>query len=213
MAQDGDTITYTYQGNGTSVSEDVSNVNEVVVEYCDGAGGESVATSGGAGGRVENATIDVSNQSTIYIWVASRISRYYGGVSQTYGTSGGGSSEISLSDTDAEDSSDEPFLVAAGGGAGGEGEYDTQGSAGARGGSGVNDGFGVAPPAGGNANGGDGDGAIDDQNRGLVSGGTTIKGGGSSSNTADVADGEIKLSFKSTLSPPDPPSNLTAEVQ
>ncbi len=227
MAQVGDTITYTFS-DGTSVTEDVSNVDEVVVEYCDAPGGETFNTSGGSGGRVENATIDVSGQNSLYIWV--------GGVADQSSTSYGrypgdsvgvnGTSEISFSNTSQADSDDEPFLVGAGaGGDGGEGSNGDGGSGGERGGNpGQGDGLGISgtgglgtpPPAGGDgadANtsqvGGDGDGAIDDQNRGLVSGGTTIKGGGS---PAD-ADGEVKLSFQSFLSPPDPPSNLTAEVQ
>jgi len=222
MAQPGDTITYTFS-DGTSVAEDVSNVDEVVVEYCDAPGGQTLNTSGGSGGRVENATIDVSGQNSLYIWVGGVANggRYPAGTTAVNGTS-----EISFSNTNEEDSLDEPFLVGAGGGGdGGEGSLGDGGDGGARGGNpGGGDVFGIAgsgsistpPPAGGDgadANtsqvGGDGDGAIDDQSRGLVSGGTTIKGGGSSAD----GDGEIKLSFQSFLSPPDPPSNLTAEVQ
>ncbi len=230
MAQIGDTITYTYS-DGKSVAEDVSNVGEVFVEYCDGTGGATSAqTIGGAGGRVENATIDVSNESTIYIWVGTYIfpsddSAKTGRYAETNAVHG--STEIALVDTAEEDSDNEPFLVGSGaGGGGGDGGAfgGDGGSAGARGGNG-GEGAGAGvdgisdtstpPPAGGDGGdaisgiGGDGDGAIDDQNRGLVSGGTTIKGGGSPADTA----GEVKLSFQAGLSPPDPPSNLTAEVQ
>lgn len=207
MAQDGDTITYTYT-DGTSVAEDVSGVDEVIVDYLDGAGGGNGLhisgndlTTGGSGGRVENARIDVSDTSTIYIWVASAggfqvngSGRYESNLQPPPGAGGGGgSTEISLSDTTKSDSDDEPFLVGAGGGGGGGGSASA--SAGV-GGSRV----GELPPAGGDGGGGgedglDGDGAIDDQNRGLVSGGTTVKGGGSPAET----DGEIQLSFEASV--------------
>jgi len=220
MAQEGDTITYSYS-DGTSVAEDVSSVDEITVDYMDGAGGSSGGSTGGNGGRVENATIDVSNEDTIYIWVANSTDsgRYS---SNDAGGAAGASTEISFSNTSQSDSSDEPFLVGAGGG-GGDYEGVLGGNGGSRGGNAgagffgnAGDGGGVAPPLGGDggkANDSisptDGDGAIDDQNRGVVSGGTTIKGGGSPADT----EGEIQLSFQSVLSPPDPPSNLTAEVQ
>jgi len=226
MAQVGDTITYTYS-NGNSVSEDVSDVDEVVVEYCDGGGGGegvgfSAGAQGGSGGRVENVTIDVSNVSTIYIWVgkaggspSAGLGRYDGGAGSgpNYPSGGGGaSSEISLSNTNQSNSSAEPFFVGAGGGGGGGADTGT-GGGGGRGGTGFGGGKGVAPPAGGDGSadettpGGDGDGAIASKSK--VTGGTTTKGGGS----APGNDGEVKLSFNSVLSPPDPPSNLTAEVQ
>jgi hypothetical protein len=210
MAQDGDTITYTFS-DGTVVSEDISGVGEAVVDYCDGPGGKTNNTSGGSGGRVENATIDVSGHDTLYIWVGGCINqnttgygRYPDNVLDLNGTS-----EISFSNTSGEDSDDEPFLVGAGGGgSGGGGSNGAGGNAGARGGDGgAGDGLGsgglgspsIPPPAGGDgadANtsqvGGDGDGAIDDQNRGLVSGGTTILGGGAGPDT----DGEIQITYK-----------------
>lgn len=199
MAQEGDTITYTYS-DGKSVAEDVSNVDEVVVDYCDAPGGNSGQTSGGAGGRVENATIDTSNKDTLYIWVGGIPDGRYDGETPLDGGYAGGTSEISFSNTDSTDSNDEPFVVAAGGGAGGTGESAFTGDAerggdGARGGDGLSS--GVTPPDGGDGvadlstPGGDGAGAIDDQNRGLVSGGTTTTGGGSPSDTA----GEIQISY------------------
>ena len=221
MAEEGDTITYTYS-DGTVVSEDVSNVGEVAVDYCDGAGGSSADSSGGAGGRVENATIDVSNESTLYIWVAASNDggdgngRYRGG-QISGGAFNAATTEISLFNTDASDSSDEPFLVGAGGGGSGydsEAFLDDNAGGGARGGTGLDDAEGVAPPAGGDAApdestvGEDGDGAIDDQDRGLVSGGTTTKGGGSPADT----DAEIQLTFQAGQDPPEPPENLTAEL-
>ncbi len=232
MAQEGDTITYVYS-DGKSVSEDVSNVDEAVVDYCDGPGGQTNAASGGAGGRVENATIDVSNESTLYIWVgtgrgttsdSNEPGRYPTGLFYP------GTSEVSLFDTNSNDSEDEPFLVGSGGGGGGgEGSFGNGGDGAARGGDGGSgDVLGVSgtssdstpPPAGGDGGdagdsptaGTDGDGAIDDQNRGLVSGGSTIKGGGTPP-SSDGSDGEIQITYQSALSPPDAPSNLTAEVQ
>jgi len=218
MAQVGDTITYTYS-DGSSVAEDVSNVDEVVVEYCDGAGGETSdnSTAGGSGGRTEGVVADVSSQSTIYIWVASsqQEGRYDGEAgSVDFDTflrsgDGGGSTEISVLNTDQSDSADEPFIVASGGGGGGS--VDVQGGSGARE-SGLAE--GIAPPLGGStvgsSPGGDGEATVGDGTGvPIVDSGTTIKGGGSSAD----ADGEVKLSFQSGLEPPDPPSNLTAEQQ
>jgi hypothetical protein len=204
MAQDGDTITYTFDddtdSNGDLIpeQESVSGVDIATVDFCDGAGGGN----GGSGGRVENAEIDVANQSTLYIWVAQAgqgfavsASGRYGGVNQSStGEGGGGSTEISFSNTDETDSADEPFLVASGGGAGGRNAFD-----GARGG----DSEGIAPPQGGRVSGNrDGKGAIDDQNRGFVTGGTTITGGGS---PAD-ADAEVQITYTALL---DSPTNLS----
>lgn len=213
MAEGGDTITYTYT-DGTSVAEDVSGLAKATVEYLDAPGGQENPTAGsasaGSGGRVENAIIDVSNHSTLYIWVGNAPNgRYSGGTSSAYG---GGSTEISFSNTGEGDSNDEPFLVGAGGGGGAESidpffprPGDGAGGGG-RGGSGISNASGNSPPLGGdgdfdengaNVSGTDGDGAIDDQNRGLVTGGTTTKGGGSAAETA----GEIQITFKEALKP------------
>jgi len=222
MAQVGDTITYTFS-DGTSVAEDVSSVDEVVVEYCDGAGGNPSANgsaAGGSGGRVEGTVVDVSGVNTIYIWVSGGFfaeGRYNGGTGQIDfsgedGGNGGGSTEISLVDTNSSQSDTEPLIVGAGGGGGG-GVNFVLGGDGARGG--FENSLGAPPPQGGSGNGegagGDGDGAVDGHGTTatITNTGTTIQGGGSPSD----ADGEIKLSFNSFLSPPDPPSNLTAEVQ
>jgi hypothetical protein len=219
MAQDGDTITYTFS-NGTAVSEDVSSIDQAFVEFCDGAGGATDAQTGGAGGRVEKAPIDVKSHNTLYIFVAggSAKGRYSGG-DQNATTRGGGSTEISLSPDDESDDTDLPFLVAAGGGggsfftdslntnAGGDGGA-REGEAGTSSGVDGAGGAGVAPPLGGRGGSEsglkpeDGDGSLDDQSRGLVSGGTIIKGGGSGPDT----DGEIQISYKSEF--PARPTNL-----
>lgn len=228
MAQSGDTITYT--STGSVIQEEISNVDVATVNYLDGAGGTQGGADGpegGDGGRVENAVIDLRGETTLYLWVASQpYGRYEGGQS---GPGGGGSTEVSFSNTDAGNSSNEPFLVGAGGGS--CGAFGTTGNVesygGARGGSTKTDtsfvgSEGDPPPSGGdgpkyeNQPGKDGDGAIDDQDRGLVFGGTTIKGGGSAGgqdNTIPAENGEIQISYGSGNLPPDPPSNLSAEVQ
>jgi hypothetical protein len=219
MAQAGDTITFTYNGqlqpDNIRQKEDISTVNSMTVDFCDGNGPQS--SSGGAGGRVEDATVDVSGQNTLYIWVAGDgVGRYTGGANGV-GDRAGGSTELSFIKTDEDDSPDEPFLVAAGGGGTSFASGFISGSGGgARGGVGKgsdgDDGNGTAPPAGGDGatSGGtaeDGEGGIDDQNRGLVSGGTTIKGGGSGPGTA----GEVKITFGS--SKPSAPSGLSVTIQ
>lgn len=207
MAQVGDTITYTFS-DGSSVAEDVSNVGEAEILYCE-AGGDGKGNN--AGGRAENVIVDVSNESTLYIWVGeqggsgdlTRRGRYFG-ADAVASIGGGGSSEVSLLNTDSSDSATEPFIVAAGGGAGGQ-YFDFKGD-GARGGTAE----GQAPPKGGRVS-GDKSGEAAVAGHGTTAtikeSGTTITGGGVTN-----GDGEIKISYKSGLEPPDPPSNLTAEV-
>jgi hypothetical protein len=224
MAQDGDTITYTYNGTesfagpATEYAEDISSVGEIVVEYIDASGGRG-AGAGAAGGRVKNLVADVSSYNTLYIWVSGEnanldTSGRYNGDTSTGGLAGGASSEISVLNTDQTDSDTEPFIAAAGGGGGAQSSGEL-GNHGAR-----HDGIGntgISPPQGG-------DGQPDTDSSaeagyGAVSGhgsavsikdsGSTVQGGGSPAG----ADGEIKLSFQSPLSPPDPPSNLTTTVQ
>lgn len=206
MASDGDTITYTFD-NGNRVSEDISDIDSAVVEYCDAGGGASADASGGNGGRVENAEIDVSQQDVLYIWVGGVVTgRYLGQYGAQGSGAGSGSSEIAFDSSEPQTASDDfAFLVGSGGGAGGayyDSFYDDtfSGGDGARTSSGPPDGgLGVSDTS---TAGGDGQGAIDDNNRGLVSGGTTIEGGGSS---ADV-DGEIQISYVSTG--PSAPTNV-----
>jgi hypothetical protein len=226
MAQDGDTITYTFSG-GSSVAEDVSNVDKATVKFCDGGGGESSASgTGGAGGRVENSTIDVSNQNTLYIWVGGPSGgRYYYNTAPT-SVRGSGSTEISFSSAGGGGGGnppdpDEPFLVGAGGG--GSSAFEPQSGFISEGNDGLRSGDEdagngdpqVPPPQGGAAgtpfspDGEDGEGAIDDQNRGLVSGGTTITGGGSGADT----DGEVQISFSAGPQPPSAPTNLSVTLQ
>jgi len=211
MAQDGDTITYTFS-DGTSVTEDISAIDEITIEYIDGAGGGGFGNVG-SGGRVENVVAEVSDHNNLYIWVAGidgglSVGRYSGDGSGQAGV-GGGSSEVSLLNTTNADSQTEPFIAGAGGGSGDVGDFGTAFD-GARGGNAD----GTAPPQGGDVSASDTDaeGAVDGHagtQATITDTGTTIKGGGSGPTTA----GEVKLSFQSSLSPPDPPSNLSAEVQ
>lgn len=216
MAQDGDTITYTYSV-GDSITEDVSTISEMVIDSLKGAGGyeSDNGNKGGAGGAVEGVVVDLSGVDEIYIWVAgSNLGRYdgaesFGGFNESIGGDGTGSSEVSLINTNDGDSDTEPFIAAAGGGGGGGGG-DAGGGDGARGGSAQ----GEAPPQGGtggglNQTGGDGDGAVGGHGTTatITDTGTTTTGGGFSNGIS----GEIQISYKSF--PPDAPTNLSATLQ
>ena len=220
MAQPGDTITYTFSGERED--EDISDVDQIEIEYIDGAGGEDGEDiSGGFGGRVEDVVADVSDFNDLYIWVAEVdiFGRYNGGGA---GNTGSGSSEVSLLDTDFDDSDIEPFIAGSGGGAGGYDEggpfdQDRRGSGGARGGTGSDDALGEPPPAGGDGPTslddprGDGDSAVDGHagtQATIIDSGTTIEGGGSGPDE----DGEIRIAYKEGQEPPERPENLTAEL-
>jgi len=205
--------TFVYEARPQSelpISVDISDIDEVTVEYLDGAGGLSTpTTSGGAGGRVESADIVVTAEEILYIWTSQSGSfnegRYSPEISGTVASKGSGSSEIAFVNTDASNSADEPFLVGAGGG-GGAGDGTRAGGDGARG----NGAEGIPPPAGGTGGsagnpGTDGDGAI--ASRPAVSGGITIQGGGSGPDT----DAEAKLAFRDFT--PDAPTNLSATLK
>lgn len=202
MAQQGDTITYTFAGSREQ--EDVSNIDEVKIEYIDGAGGKSYnGFDGGFGGRVENVVADVSDFDTLYIWVSSVRWGRYDGAGEGGAGNGAGTSELSVVATDADDSDTEPFIAAVGGGGGGS-DGGISGGAGARG----VDEFtpeGIEPPKGGEggmaSDGGSGEGAISGHKSDvpIIDSGSTIVGGG---NGSDV-DGEIQITYKSvTLSAP-----------
>ncbi len=223
MAQVGDTITYT-PSDGSAVTEDVSSVDKAVIDYCYGGGGENGdRTEGAAGGSVTNVTVDVSAVNILYIWVAADINSTTvdggkgrfdgadGSVPYLGSGDGAGSTEIAFP-SQVTGNSDAPAVCGAGGGAGGGGAFSSTGGGGARGGTSIDygTGNGTAPPQGGDGKISPtaGDGYI---NSALseVSGGSTTLGGGSSGGT----NGEVQISYKASLSPPDPPSNLTAEVQ
>jgi hypothetical protein len=159
---------------------------------------------------VENAEINLSGYDTLYLWVGEwqTNGRYETSNDLGVDNRAGGSTEVSFDSRDGSDGeSDLPFLV----GAGGAAYDDTVNYGAARGGSTrYGSGNGTPPPQGGGSGDIDGFGAIDDQNRGLVSGGTTIEGGGASTNQEN---GEIKITYEYKLKPPEPPSNLSAGVQ
>ena len=225
MSED-DTVTYTFSRG--RVSENITGVDEIQIEYIDGGGGaDQSSTFGGSGGRVENVVADVSGFDELFIWVGStfrEFGRYEGG---GVNASGSGSSEVSLLGTDSADSDSEPFIAAAGGG-GGASASSVGGSGGARGGEGTpsalgdgEDGEGNPPPIGGDSGGeaeneeGDGepgDGAVDGHGgtqATIIDAGTTIEGGGSGSEE----DGEIRITYVGGLPElPEPPENLTAEL-
>jgi len=206
----GDTFVYGARPQSDlPISVDISDIDEVTVQYLDGAGGTSSnVASGGAGGRVESVDIAVTDEETLYIWTSRSVS-FSGGRYSPKKTAtpfpGSGSSEIAFVNTDASDSADEPFLVGTGGG-GGAGDSTRAGGDGARG----NGAEGIPPPAGGTGGsagnpGTDGDGAI--ASRPAVSGGTTIQGGGSGPDT----NAEAKLAFSDFT--PDAPTNLSATLE
>jgi hypothetical protein len=200
MAQDGDTITYTYS-DGTSVAEDVSAVNEMTIEYIEGVGANN------SGGLVESVVVDVSGYDTIYIWVGGGDTgkgRYNGG-RIPLGQSGGGSTEVSFVNTDSNDSSDEPFIAGAGGSM--ATNFLGYNGGGGRGGDADTDGTGVAPPQGGDTS-NSADGAVADISEIIDTGSTTANGGSS-------GDGEVQISYTATSggSPPSVPTNLSLTTQ
>jgi len=226
MAQPGDTITYTFtQSEGfeqpvAEQTEDISSIGEIKVEHIDGSAGEE---NGGRGGRVENVVADVSNHNTLYIWVAGSDSfafnagRYNGGSGTNSGGDGGGSTEISVVNTDQTDNGTAPFIAAAGGGGASYFEVSgrpNQGGGGARNGADVfgDNAPGADPPLGGdgggdsNPQGTDGFGAVSGHGSSvpIIDSGTTIRGGGSS-----TVGGEVKITYRAGLKAP---SNVSTSV-
>jgi hypothetical protein len=210
MASDGDTITYAATSSDSPTTEDISTIEEITIDYLDGAGGKGSSFTGGSGGRVQDVTVDTSAYNTLYLWIPvgadsdAQSGRYYGETGVSF--SGAASAEIALVNTDRADSGNEQFLAAAGGG-GGAGSLSISGHDGARGGSAE----GTAPPQGGAGGaaggaGGDGEGAIDNLNRSIVSGGTTTTGGGAGEDTG----GGAQVSYTSLT--PVAPSGLTASL-
>lgn len=204
-------VTYGFT-DGSETQIDVSNNDLVRIRYIDGAGGATASTAGGSGGRVTSVDVDVTNESSISLWVGKSGNdpnggqgRYNGGngYDERYYPSGGGggSTEVAFADGTT--------IAGSGGGGGGamtnSSFYATpnDGGGGARGGTGYNNGGGTAPPAGGNGGdnqngtpGGDGDGYINTGDS-RVSGGTTTLGGGPGADT----DGEIKIVYDPVTTP------------
>ena len=67
MAQSGDTITYTF--SSAKETEDISTINEITIQKMHGADGGDADATGGSGGLIENATVDVSSYDILEIWV------------------------------------------------------------------------------------------------------------------------------------------------
>lgn len=125
MADDGDVITY--QFTGSSQTEALDAIDEVIIQQMDGAAGGDAATDGsdpselgGDGGRIENVTIDVASFDTLDIFVGEQ-----GGdgeaISPTTAIRGSGG----IGDEDGEDgeigyakAGDDNASVASGGGGG-----------------------------------------------------------------------------------------------
>ena len=211
MADPGDTITYT-AADGDRVDENISAVDEIEIEYVDASAGGG--DDRGFGGRVEDAVADVSDFDTLYIWVSDGNSGRYsasGSISLPGGNTvgrGGGSSEVSVSPDEGSDTDDAPFIVGSAGGGGGD---TGGGNDGAR----TEDQDHVPPPLGGegaedgDAQAGDGEGSVSGHGSDvpIISDGTTITGGGST-----TGEGEIRITYKEGQDPPEPPENLTAEL-
>jgi hypothetical protein len=216
MAENGDTITFTF--SGAKETEDISSINTIVVDRMDGAdGGDGNDTAGGSGGLIENTQIDVSSFSQLQIFV--------GGTGDLFGRSDGGNSSIAAGrgggSTEIYTDSNTTFLAAADGGGGGEGARDG-GGGGARGGvGGSRVRFGTAgKDAEGTGFGGDGADARSDNPGGeggqelnsthIIQPGTQTKGG------SKAGAGEIQVSFfadNGATSAPAAPTNLTVQVQ
>lgn len=222
MAQGGDTITYTY--SGSKETEDISAIDEIIVEEMRGAAGGSNNSDaddsgeGGYGGLIENYTFDVSNFSTLELWIgqvgagaADRSASVAWGRAKSFGNGdtwnifGGGSTELW---TD----SNSVFISAAdaGGGAAANAFDSSGGGGGARGGEGGSGGWADGADAEGTGFGGDGgDGPTGDGQDGgqeinsnlVVDSGTTTTGGGSTD-----THGEIQISYISTA--PAAPTNV-----
>lgn len=212
MARPGDSITYTTTTPPDSpITEDISNVGEVVIEVF-GASGDEYNTSNNSGnGGYAQGTFGVSSSNTLYIWVASFESgqtgdgRFQGSNGGAQGIAGGGSTEVSLFSDNQTNSSNPSSLV---GGGGGGGAF-RDGTSPADGGSGARESNKVLGGAGGTStspDGGDGQGYVNSAGSNT----TTIVGGGNSGGT----DGKVVIDYKEgSLSLPEPPTNLTATVQ
>jgi len=193
VADDGETVTYTYT-DGTSDLESTSQVQEMIIEYIDGAGGESTTdASGGSGARVENVVVDISNESLVYLWVSGGTTegRYEGGPGNAFSGYGAGSAEVSFSSDAQGDTPNADVLAGAGGGGGAD-----DGDGGAREGS--PGAFGQGDPFGGDGggfgfSGQDGFAYVDTLRNVVIEDGNQIDGGGSGPET----DGEIRITYSS----------------
>lgn len=208
MVQEGDTVTYNYDGSDTPYEVDVSNISGMTITTINGAGGGGATYPGGDGGYAESIPVDLDGISTVKIWVAEGgvqqdnnappgWGRYDGGGGGNGLGSGAGSTEITIDGT----------LVA---GAGGGGAY--YGGGGARGGSPAslgNSAEGSGDPVGGDSTtsgGKPGEGYVNTNLR-RVYGGTTQKGGGNAGG-GDYGD-DADVTIKYSIPTPSAPTNLT----
>ena len=74
MAQPGDTITYTF--SGAKETEDISNIDKIVIDRMDGADSGSIPDAAtdytSSGGLIQDATVDVSSYDVLEIWVGRK---------------------------------------------------------------------------------------------------------------------------------------------
>ena len=200
----------TYSNGGAKITEDISNVKEIEVVKVAGAGGgpaeagiNSSTTPSGDGGLIENGSaIDVSDNSTLEIWVGESGGTPSGGAGRSNGGAGG---DASFSETggggggSTEIVVDGNFVAAAdaGGGGGVDSSDDDYagGGGGARGGtggavSGFDDGSDAEGSGAGGYGGANFRGADDGgQEAALGSGYTTTTGGGGG------GDGEVVINY------------------
>ena len=173
--------------------EDISDIDEITVVEMHGAGGgnSTDGNSGGSGGYVENVVADVSEEDNLYIWAAEsgltgsdnvwgRYNTEIQSILSVEGT-GGGSTEISIEDTDVNDGDGEPFI--AGAGAGGGARYDDEEEDGLDGYRQAENPLGGEGGTGGSTDGGPGEGAVDGHGTevDIIDEGTTQEGQGADS--------------------------------
>lgn len=161
MSSSGDEITYTF--SGAKETEDISDVDEIILRSMRGADGRQLFSGdfGGAGGLITNARVDVAGKSTLEVWVGEHGgngNEYFAGFGrstggqggQNFGGGGGGSTELVADGT---------FIAAAdAGGGSGNDEISSGygGGGGGRGGVGGAGGEENGTDAGGTGFGGDG---------------------------------------------------------
>ena len=212
MVTPGTEITYTY--SGAKESEDVSEIDELIIKRMDGAGGGSTGDdSGGAGGEITAAVLNITDNSSLDLWVGQSGSFPDGGFGRFNGGDGGSSDDVTApgGGGSTELVIDNSFVAAADGGGGAKntrfGSGSGGGGGGARGGSGGEEKVDVSGEDGeGSGFGGDGGnnslGSTGGENGGqelgqgsLFDRGETTDGGGGG------GDGEIVLLYDTPLKP------------
>lgn len=191
MASSGDEITYTY--SGAKETEDVSDIDEIIIRQMDGADGRTnFDYNGGKGGQITNARLSLSGDSTLEIFVGEKggdgSNENVGGWGRSDGGDGGGgiagggggSTELLV---------DGRFVAAADAG-GGAGSDAVGGGGGARGGLG-GDGDYNGRDAEGSGFGGDGGNKGENgENGGSELGSAQLLDNGNHTNGGYVGDGD-----------------------